>query len=982
MNERPERPGHADETVGDGALASVTPPSATSEPPGVHPPETRDRTGAANARRRREERPDDLHLLLATVRNLTAELHPSRRVPVAADSLLDAELGLDSLALVELRARLEEAFRVELPDRVLEEPTPQGWLDALRVATGPTAVRPVIPSARRRSARTRPGQPVEARTLQDVLAWHVEREPDGVHIRVLHASDDEALFEEITYASLSERARAVASGLRHHRLGPAQTVAIMLPTTADYFAAFFGVMLAGGIPVPIYPPARPASLEEHLKRQVRILQNAGATLLVTVPEARFIARALVPQVPSLRSIVCPDELREDTGSQTHAVAAHADDTALIQYTSGSTGNPKGVVLAHRHLLANIRAIATAIAPRDDDVAVSWLPLYHDMGLIGSWLTSLYLGLELNVMPPTAFLSRPVRWLRAMSDFAGTLSPSPNFGYELCVRHVGDDQLADLDLSKWRMALSGAEPISPETLRRFEERFAPCGFRPQAMTPVYGLAEAGLCVTFPPLDRGPLVDVVNRQSFLHSGRAEPAGETDPGPLRFVACGRPLAGYQVRVVDEAGQEVGDRHEGHIEFAGPSATPGYFHNDEATRALCRGEWRDTGDLGYMASGDLYVTGRSKDIIIRAGRNLHPDELEEEIGNLPDVRKGCVAAFASADPARGTERLVVLAESRLDEPEAIERLRSAITALTVDLLDTPPDDVVIAPPGTVLKTSSGKIRRAACRELYEAGAVGHRRPGARRQLARFALAGASPLAHRAARTATALLYAVYVWTVVLVLGVPTWLLVAVAPTLGLRWKVLRAAGRCLSGLCGIRFGISGDLPASGSCVVVANHASFIDGLAIALALPSPVSFVAGGELATQRVAGPFLRRLGCEFVNEGGTRERSAEATRIGEELRSGRRFVFFPEGSVHRAPGLRPFHLGAFAAAVAAGAPIVPVGISGSRDVVRPGGRFPRRGTVEVAIGHPIAPSGTGWPATVALRDQARIAVLGLSGEPDLE
>ena len=703
---------------------------------------------------------------------------------------------------------------------------------------------------------------------------------------------------------------------------------------------------------------------------------------MTVPEARLLSRLIRPQVPSLDAITGVEELTDVQAAPRYRGTPRADDIALVQYTSGSTGNPKGVVLAHTHMLANIRAISAAIDPRPDDVVVSWLPLYHDMGLIGSWLTSLYLGLELELMPPTAFLARPVRWLRAISDYGASLSPSPNFGYELFLRHVSDEQLAGLDLSTWRMALSGAEPVSPETVRRFSERFARCGFAPEALTPVYGLAEAGLAVTFPPLGRGPLIDAVDRRTLTRSGRAAPAAPDEPAPARFAACGHPLAGYQVRVVDSAGEEVGDRHEGRIEFCGPSATPGYFHNEQATRALRHDGWLDTGDLGYVADGDLYVTGRSKDIIIRAGRNLHPEELEEALGNLPDVRKGCVAAFGTSDPGQGTERLVVLAESRLTDPEPLAELRRRIVAVTVDLLDTPPDDVVVAPPGTVLKTSSGKIRRTACRELYEAGTLGTGHPGGRWQIARFALRSARPELRRTVRTGVALLYAAYVWAVVLVLGLPVWLAVVAAPTLPLRWRFVRAAGAAATRACGIGFEVTGSWPTEGPYVAVANHASFVDGLAVVLASPAPVAFVAGGELAHQRVAGPFLRKLGCAFVNEGTMQVRRAEAADIAAALVSGRRFAFFPEGSITRAPGLRSFRLGAFTTATDAGVPIVPVGIRGTRDVVRPGGRLPRRGTVHVVVGNAIEPPGRGWAATLALRDAARTAILALSGEPELE
>jgi acyl-CoA synthetase (AMP-forming)/AMP-acid ligase II len=449
------------------------------------------------------------------------------------------------------------------------------------------------------------------------------------------------------------------------------TVAIMLPTSREYFPIFIGVLMAGGIPVPIYPPVRPSQLADHLRRQVHILTNAGATLLVAGPEAVPLGRLLRSHVESMRQIVIPESLATERGGALPSPGP--DDVALLQYTSGSTGHPKGVVLTHANLLANIRAMVDAAAVSGADTFVSWLPLYHDMGLIGAWLGSLYSGMPLVIMPPEVFLTRPARWLWAISTQRGTISAAPNFAYELCLRKVDDAELEGLDLSSWRLAFNGAEPVSPDTVERFAIRFGPYGLRRTAITPVYGLAESSVGLAFPPLGRGPLVDRVEREAFLRSGRAIPADEADADVIRFVACGQPLPGHDLRIVDTAGNEVPDRQEGRIEFRGPSATSGYYRNPDATRSLFRGAWLDTGDLGYIADGDLYVTGRVKDLIIRAGRNLHPEELEDAIGNLTGVRKGCVAVFASPDPEFGTERLVVLAETR--ETDDQTRSRPAIS-------------------------------------------------------------------------------------------------------------------------------------------------------------------------------------------------------------------------------------------------------------------------------------------------------------------
>ena len=265
------------------------------------------------------------------------------------------------------------------------------------------------------------------------------------------------------------------------------------------------------------------------------------------------------------------------------------------------------MLTHANLLANIRAMGRATEVTSEDVFVSWLPLYHDMGLIGAWLGSLYHGCRLVIIPPLSFLARPERWLWAIHTHRGTLSASPNFGYDLCCRRLSDEVLAGLDLGSWRLAFNGAEPVSPETIAAFARRFTSFGFKPEAATPVYGLAECSVGLTFPPLGRGPLIDRVRRADLGEEGIATPADE-DEAALQFVSCGRPLSGHQIRIVDEAGREIPDRRQGRLQFKGPSATSGYFRNPEKTQSLFQGDWLDTGDLAYSAQGEVYITGRVK--------------------------------------------------------------------------------------------------------------------------------------------------------------------------------------------------------------------------------------------------------------------------------------------------------------------------------------------------------------------------------------
>jgi len=756
----------------------------------------------------------------------------------------------------------------------------------------------------------------------------------------------------------------------------------MLPTGHDYFFAFFAVLLAGGIPVPLYPPARPTQIEEHLRRHQGILRNAGARILITVDEVKAIAALLKAQVETLALVETVAAL-SGRAEAFIPVPAQAGDIAFLQYTSGSTGDPKGVVLTHANLLANIRAMGRVTEVTPADIFVSWLPLYHDMGLIGAWLGSLYFGCRLIVLPPLSFLARPERWLWTIHQHRGTLSASPNFGYDFCCRRLRDEVLAGLDLSSWRLAFNGAEPVSPATITDFARRFVAYGFRPEAAAPVYGLAESSVGLAFPPLHRGPVIDRVDRAALVEAGRAEPAPTDDPGALCFVSCGRPLPGHQIRIVDPAGRELPDRQQGRLQFKGPSATSGYFRNPEKTRSLFQGDWLDTGDLAYSAGGEFFLTSRVKDIIIQGGRNIYPYELEEAVGNLADVRRGCVAVFASPDPETGSERLIVLAESRQRAEAVREELRTRIVTLAVDLLGMPPDEVVIAPPGTVLKTSSGKIRRAACREMFEQGTIG--RPGRSLwlQLVRLALAGVGPQLRRLGRRVGDWLYAARCWLLFGLIGLPLWLLVLLLPSVDARWRVVRRGLRLFTVLSGTGVSVHGldNVVPGQPLILAANHASYLDSLILAAILPVPVRFVAKAELAGQFFARALLTRLDTLFVERFDAAKGVDDARRIALLAAAGARPLFFAEGTLQRMTGLLPFQMGAFVAAAQAGAPVLPVTLRGTRNKLRGDSWFPRRGAVSVRFSPPIMPAGSDWNSAIELRDAVRTEILRHCGEPDL-
>ncbi|QSA98900.1 AMP-binding protein [Methylococcus sp. EFPC2] len=927
--------------------------------------------------------------LLAVLDELVHELHPGRGpLPIFdLDSSLDTDLGLDSLSRVELLSRIERRFEAVLPERLFAEAeTPRDLLRALLRAV-PSEAGSAIADISKLTLGAAEPTPATATTLIQTLNWHVARHPDRLHIRFYQ---DDSEGETLSYRQLKAGAMAVAIGLQAQGLQPAQAVAIMLPTGADYFFAFFGALLAGGIPVPIYPPTRLSQLEEHLIRHIAILANCAAPLFITVPEVQALAGMLQDRLVSLQAVTSVADLSASSGELVEP-QVNARDTALLQYTSGSTGKPKGVVLSHANLIANIRAMGAAVNSTPDDVFVSWLPLYHDMGLIGAWLGSLYFAFPLVIMPPMSFLSRPQRWLRAIHRYRGTLSSAPNFGYELCRRRLEPRDLEGLDLSSWRCAFNGAETVSPETIDGFIERFRPFGFQAQAMWPVYGLAESSVGLAFPPAGRGPLIDRVRREPFARLGRAIPAGESDPNPLRFVACGAPLPGHQIRVVDDRDRELPDRQQGNIQFLGPSATSGYFRDSEHTRSLFHGGWLDTGDLGYVVDGELYVTGRIKDLIIRAGRNIHPQEIEQAVGGIEGVRQGSAAAVGVRNPEAGTERLVVIAETRLHDPLQREDLRARINTAVSELIGEPADEVVLAPPGAVLKTSSGKVRRAAIRALYENGVIGRPRGRLWTERIRLRLAGLAARGRRLRGRLFELGFAAYGWAIFGLLAPLVWSAVMLLPTLDARWRVMRAAIRLLRALTRTPLRVVGleNLPKPGEAfVLVSNHASYLDAYVLIAAIPRTMGFVAKAELGRDKRLGLALTRIGAEFVERFEAEKGADDARRLAGILRRGRTLAYFAEGTFTRMPGLRPFHLGAFTAAVETGVPVIPVALRGTRAMLRGDTWFPRPGAIAVTLGKPIdttalcASAGDPWQASLLLRDAARARILRHCGEPDLE
>lgn len=572
---------------------------------------------------------------------------------------------------------------------------------------------------------------------------------------------EQSLFS--SWAEIAASAGAAGDGLRALGIAQGERVALLYPTGREFFDAFFGILLAGAVPVPLYPPVRLGKLDEYHRRTAAMLAACGARLALADAKLRQLLGPTVLQAREAGALELGCLRLGDLppGAGGAPPERQPEDLALVQFSSGTTVDPKPVALSHRAILAQVDGINGAWkelgAPRP--TGVSWLPLYHDMGLIGAVFAALSFPSELTLFGPELFIARPALWLRAMSRTRAAISVAPNFAYGLCLDKIRDEELEGVDLSAWKVALCGAEPVSPAVLRAFAARFGRWGFPATALTPVYGLSEATLAVTFSPLGRN-----FESRRFDRELLARGEARRSDGGNELASLGRPLPGTRLRIVAEGegrgGEILPERRVGRLEVSGPCLMEGYLGRPEATAAALHEGWLDTGDLGFLDGGELFLTGRAKDVVLLRGRNYAPADLEQALDVLPAVRKGCTVAVSHFPDGTGPdaalekgdrERLYVFVErAQKEEGRApAEVLAAQVRATLLESTGLLPDKVVVLEPGTLPRTSSGKLRRSETLRLYLAGEL-----AAPDKVTPFLLLGAwlrSRLAFRRARKAAA---------------------------------------------------------------------------------------------------------------------------------------------------------------------------------------------------------------------------------------
>jgi fatty-acyl-CoA synthase len=514
----------------------------------------------------------------------------------------------------------------------------------------------------------------------------------------------------VSYAQLHEEARGYAANLQALGVVPGDHIALLGPTSRQLVTAIEAIWLAGATVVVLPLPMRLSSIEEFVSQTRARITSSDVRLVLVDPE---LAPFIEPDAGD-PPMVGWDALEPGPGrAASDGFESSADDPdrlAILQFTSGSTSDPKGVMLPHRTVGANLDAIAlaTSLDP-SDDVLVSWLPLYHDMGLVGLLTLSLSTGTGLVLGAPTDFMAAPSRWMEWMSTYGGTATAGPNFSYVLATRAL---RRADqLDLSRLRIALNGAEPVDPSTVTAFIEAGARHGLRPGAVFPAFGMAEVAIAGTFPEPMAGLRIDTVDRRVLETERYAAPVDPSVEGARPLAILGRPVEGLEIRVVDPVtGDVLKDREVGELEIRGTSVTPGYYKRPDVNIELFHDDWLRTGDLAYLLDGEMVMCGRIKDMIIVGGRNVFPEDIERALADVEGVRAGNVIAFG-IDGSQGREGLVVVAESKSDD---LPRVRRSVAERVRAAIGLPAKDIVLVEPGSLPKTSSGKLQRSLCKVRY----------------------------------------------------------------------------------------------------------------------------------------------------------------------------------------------------------------------------------------------------------------------------
>lgn len=546
--------------------------------------------------------------------------------------------------------------------------------------------------------------------MPDYLLGGLERHPDA---RFTFTGGGNSY--SYSYSEVAGHALEVARGLQALKLDLTAPLLLIFDNSDEFLFSFLGCQAAGGIPSPFAPPVSAQGVEAHFQQMHRIMRNAGSRYILIESKFKpYVAKPVAQLYPDL-TLLSYEEVR-DAGRATEQFSreTRADNLVLVQYTSGSTSEPRGVRVTGDNLSSALRAIIDGIQLTDEDINGQWLPMHHDMGLIGM-LTGIAAGVDHYIWSPPKFIRNPVRWLKGFAEYGATIYAGPNFSYEILDNQLDPETIESLDLSRWRIAFNGAEPIDAGLIDRITRKLAPAGFSAATMFPVYGLAEATLPVAFPRLDQAPVSLRADHETLIQHGRVRPLADDEhtDSETTYVAVGRAVAGQQIRIAHD-GEDLSEREKlGEIQVRGSAVMDGYFNNEKATRETFEDGWLRTGDTGFIYDGELYVVGRIKEMIIIRGSNYYPRDFEWLVKDLPGVRHGRVICVSTRRD--GTERIEVVAETRLGTADERRALADAIRSRILDGFGIGAIKVHLVAPRAIRRTTSGKFKRTEMKSLIQ---------------------------------------------------------------------------------------------------------------------------------------------------------------------------------------------------------------------------------------------------------------------------
>ncbi len=551
---------------------------------------------------------------------------------------------------------------------------------------------------------------IQGKTLLEIFKKAATQSDAKVHFwKSVHK------IESFTYPQIFEEAKKIALSLQEKGIKKGDRVIIILPTHLDFYRAFFGSLLVGAIPCALYPPLRLGKINEWKYQTQEACKKIKASVVITNSQIYPLLGQPVSQAKPPKGCYTMSALMHPRQSKLKQVKVNPKDITLIQFSSGSTGESKAVSLTHQNILSNAYAFLDQLPPtHTKHSCVSWLPLYHDMGLIGCLISPMIAPGDVTLIPPEIFIGRPLSWLEALTQTKATVSVAPNFAYGLCTQKIKTSDLAGLDLSNWQVALCGAEPVQSNTLKKFAKKFLTCGLNPNVLTPVYGLAEASLALTFSDIQSPPCWTHFNQQAIEEQGLAIPDSQGIP----LASLGKPVKGVKIEIRDADRKRLSQKQIGHVWAKGPNIMAGYWGDPKNSKKTLEASWLDTGDRGFLYQGNLYLCGRVKDLVIIRGRNYDPASLEATLDEIPQVRTGCSVALSHAEITSDTEQLILLVEHRLKgSKEEKIALAKKIQKKILENFGLTCKEILVLEPGTLPRTSSGKLRRFQAKQLWLKG-------------------------------------------------------------------------------------------------------------------------------------------------------------------------------------------------------------------------------------------------------------------------